>query len=99
MMKNFAAQVAGIATLALAALPLAAITTAAHAAPAHIRVADLNLASIDGVATLHSRVAAAASQMCAAEKSLGQQAACKAGVRTEVQEKLTQRQVLLASAD
>ena len=98
-MTNFAAQIAGIATLALAALPLAAIATAAHAAPAHIRVADLDLASIDGVATFHSRVAAAAAALCGSEKNLGQQAACKAGARTEVQEKLSQRQVLLASAD
>ena len=30
-MKNFVAQVAGIATLALAALPLAALTTTVHA--------------------------------------------------------------------
>lgn len=98
-MKNFAAQVAGIATLALAALPIAALSTTAHAAAAHVRVADLNLASIDGVATFHSRVAAAATALCGSEKNLGQQAACKAGVRTEVQEKLNQRQVLLASAD
>lgn len=98
-MKNFAAQIAGIATLALAALPVAALSTTAHAATAHVRIADLNLASIDGVATFHSRVAAAAAALCGSEKNLGQQAACKAGVRTEVQEKLSQRQVLLASAD
>jgi UrcA family protein len=96
-MKNFAAHFAGVATLALAVLPVAALTTAAHAAPvARIQVADLNLASIDGVATLHSRVAAAANHFCSDEKTLDQKAACKAGVRTEVQEKLSQRQVLLA---
>ena len=95
-MKNFAAQVAGIATLALAAVPLAALSTAAHAAPAHIRVADLNLASADGVATLHRRIAVIAHQFCGSEKNLGQQAACTAAVRTEVQEKLSQRQMLLA---
>ena len=95
-MTNFAAQIAGIATLALAALPLAAITTAAHAAPAHIRVADLNLASTDGVATLHRRMAVAARQLCGSEKNLGQQAACTAAVHAEIQEKLNQRQVLLA---
>jgi len=96
-MKNFAAHFAGVATLALAVLPVAALTTAAHAAPvAHIQVADLNLASSDGVATLQHRVAAAASQFCGDEKTLDQKAACKAGVRTEVQEKLAQRQVLLA---
>jgi UrcA family protein len=98
-MKNFAAHIAGVATLALAVLPVAALSThAAAATPARVQVADLNLASIDGVATLHQRVAIAAQQVCATEKSLGQQAACKAGVRTEVQEKLAQRQISLASA-
>ena len=98
-MKNFAAHIAGVATLALAVLPVAALSThAAAATPARVQVADLNLASIDGVATFHQRVAVAAQQVCATEKSLGQRAACKAGVRTEVQEKLAQRQITLASA-
>ena len=96
-MKNFAAHFAGVATLALAVLPVAALSTAAHDAPVtRVHVADLNLASIDGVATYHQRVAAAAKQFCSDEKTLDQKAACKAGVRTEVQEKLAQRQVLLA---
>jgi UrcA family protein len=99
-MKNYAAHVAGIATLALAVLPVAAISTQAVAAPvARVHVADLNLASIEGIATFHQRVAVAAHQICGAERNLGQQAACKAGVRTEVQEKLAQRQVMLASAN
>jgi UrcA family protein len=98
-MKNFAAHIAGVATLALAVLPVAALSThAAAATPARVQVADLNLASIDGVATFHQRVAVAANQICSNEKSLGQQAACRAGVRTEVQEKLSQRQITLASA-
>jgi len=82
-MTNFASKIAGVATLALTA---------------RVQVSDLNLASIDGVATLHQRVGAAAQQICGEEKSIGQKAACKAGVRTEVQEKLTQRQIMLASA-
>jgi UrcA family protein len=96
-MKNFAAQVAGIATLALAALPLAALSTAAHASPVHVRVADLNLASIEGRTALHSRVEAAADQFCAREKALSQKSACKSGVHAEVQEKLAQRQILVAA--
>jgi UrcA family protein len=96
-MKNFAAHFAGVATLALAVLPVAALSTAAHAAPVtRVQVADLNLASIEGVAAYHSRVAAAAKQFCSDEKNLVQNAACKAGVRAEVQEKLNQRQTLLA---
>ncbi|MGH6911910.1 MAG: UrcA family protein [Phenylobacterium sp.] len=98
-MKNFAAKIAGVATLALAALPLAALSTHAQAATARVHVADLNLASIDGVATFHQRVAVAAKQICGDEKNLGQQVACKAGVRTEVQEKLSQRQITLASVN
>lgn len=98
-MTNFASRIAGLATLALAALPVAALSTAAHAAPtARIHVADLNLASTDGVATFHQRVMVAANQVCGVEKNLGLQAACRAGVRTEVQEKLSQRQITLASA-
>ncbi len=96
-MKNFVAHIAGVATLALAALPIAALSTSAEAATARVHVADLNLASIDGVATFHQRVTVAANQICGEEKNLGQQVACKAGVRTEVQEKLSQRQTVLAS--
>ena len=98
-MKTIAARIAGIATLALAALPVAALSTHAQAATARVHVADLNLASIDGVATFHQRVAAVANQICGDEKSLGQQVACKAGVRSEGQEKLAQRQVMLASVN
>jgi len=98
-MKTFAAHIAGVATLALAALPVAALSTHAQAATARVHVADLNLASIDGVAAFHQRVAVAAKKICGDEKNLGQQAACKAGVRSEVQEKLSQRQVMLASVN
>jgi len=98
-MTNFASKIAGVATLALAALPIVALSTAAQAAPtARVQVSDLNLASIEGVATFHQRVGAAAKQICGEEKSIGQKEACKAGVRTEVQEKLSQRQIMLASA-
>ncbi|WP_309603935.1 hypothetical protein [Phenylobacterium sp.] len=48
-MKNFVAQVAGIASLALAAVPALALTTAVHAQThtvrATIQVADRNLAA------------------------------------------------------
>lgn len=60
-MKNFVAQVAGIASLALAALPALALTTAVHAQTpairATIRVADLDLRSAGGQAALHEGVA------------------------------------------
>jgi len=98
-MKNFAARFAGVATLALAVLPVAALSTAAHAAPiARIQVADLDLGSTEGVATLRHRVAVAAERFCGGEKALRQKEACKAAIRTEVQEKLAQRQIQLASA-
>ena len=98
-MKTFAAHIAGVATLALAVLPVAALSTHAQAATARVHVADLNLASIDGVATFHQRVAVATKKICGDEKALGQQVACKAGVRSEVQEKLSQRQIMLASVN
>ena len=52
-MKNFIAQVAGIATLALAALPLVALTTTVHAqTPGAITVAlraDRDLPAVGAV--------------------------------------------------
>ena len=53
-MKNFIAQVAGIATLALAALPLVALTTTVHAqTPGAITVAlraDRDLPAVAAIA-------------------------------------------------
>ncbi|MDB5465430.1 MAG: hypothetical protein JWQ46_192 [Phenylobacterium sp.] len=87
-MSNFAARIAGLATLALAALPMVALTTAAHAAPVRVQVADLNLASAAGEATFNGRVRSAANQMCGAERNLSMQARCRTAIRAEVQEKL-----------
>jgi len=98
-MTTFAARFAGLATLALAALPIAALTTVAHAAthvPAAVRIADLDLASADGRATFDQRVDAAARKFCSSESSLDLKAGCAAGVRAEMNEKVS-GQVRLAS--
>jgi UrcA family protein len=91
-MTNFAARIAGIATLALAVLPLAAITTAAHAETA-VRVADLDLNSARGVAAFHQRVAVAADKFCRDERGLSARQTCVIGVRTEMREKLAAAQL------
>ncbi len=89
-MTSFTARIAGLATLALAALPMAALSTAAHAAS--VRIGDLDLASARGAAVYEQRIDAAAGRFCQDERGLSQRAACIAGVRAEVNEKLAQRQ-------
>jgi len=88
-MTNLIAKFADAVSPALVAFPLAImLATAAHAAPVRIHVSDLNLATHAGQATLQARVERAAQSFCGAEKDLGIQAACKAGVRQEAQAKL-----------
>jgi len=92
MKINLVAHVAGVATLALAALPFAALATGAHAAPvqASVQVADLNLFSDAGEAEFNQRVNAAARDFCRADRALGQNDACRIGVRKELAEKVAQ---------
>ena len=80
--------VAGVATLALAALPMFAMATSAYAAPVTVQVADLNLASPQDAREFDRRVDIAANDFCADTIGLSARAACKAGVRDEVSEKL-----------
>jgi len=89
-LSKLTSRIASLATLALAALPAAALSTTAYAqAPyASVQVADLNLASASGRATYEQRLDAAARHFCSRETGLDIQAACKAGVRAEVNEKI-----------
>lgn len=88
-MSNIIAKFADAVTPALLALPLAiTVATVAHAQPTTVRFADLDLGSKAGQTALHARVETAASSFCGEERNLSVQAACKAGVRQEVQEKL-----------
>ena len=91
-MTNFAAKIAGVATLALAALPVAALTTAAHAQPRPqiVRVADLDLSTKAGHDAFESRVYKAGRAICRDARTLGETSACEAGVRTDAQAKLAQ---------
>lgn len=91
-MINYAARLAGAATLALAALPIAALATAAHAAPVTIRVNDLDLNSAAGQAAFEQRAEQAAATFCKARMRSGSfirvaDEACISGVKAEVREK------------
>ena len=99
MKTNFAARIAGAATLALAALPIAALATGAHAAPAHaVKVADLNLFTDAGDAAFKQRVSITARDFCRNEKVLDANDACRAGVRQEMNEKVAEvKQAQLAA--
>jgi UrcA family protein len=92
-MTQLTARFVGLATLALAALPMAAVATSVRAEPASVRVADLDLSRTEGVAAYHQRVASAAEAHCrqsgVAASALSQVAACKAGVRAELVQKLS----------
>jgi UrcA family protein len=91
-MTQSAARFAGLATLALAALPMAALATSARAETAAVNVADLDLARVDGIAAYEQRAAKAAHSYCrrtgATVSALSATAACEAGVRAELIEKL-----------
>jgi UrcA family protein len=90
-MTNFAAKIAGLATLALAAVPVAALSTAAHATPAAVKVAiaDLDLSSKSGMSAFDQRVARAGRLLCRDERTLSAQDSCALAVRMEAREKLT----------
>ncbi|WP_297692049.1 UrcA family protein [Phenylobacterium sp.] len=88
-MNNLIAKFADAITPGLVAFPVAImLTTAAHAAPVNVRLPDLNVATHTGQVALQARAGGAAQSFCGDEKNLGIQAACKAGVRQEAQEKL-----------
>jgi len=89
-MTNFAAKIAGVATLALAAVPVAALSTAAQANPTSVKVAiaDLDLSSKSGMSAFDQRVARAGHQLCREERTLSAQDNCALAVRMEAREKL-----------
>lgn len=93
-MTNFAAKIAGVATLALGMLPVAALATSAHAAtaPQVIRIADLDLSTAAGKDAFEARVHTAGRQLCRDERTLARTSACEAGVRAEAREKLAATQ-------
>lgn len=91
-MTNFAARIAGVATLALAVVPVAALTTAAHASTAGrtIVVADLDLTTPAGMDAFEARLHDATRRICRGETALATQAACVKGVQAEAMAKLAQ---------
>lgn len=89
-MTNLTNQISGFAMLALAALPMAALATNAYAAPvpASVKVGDLNLTTEEGLDAFEQRANFAARRFCRAEASLSARAACRKGVRAELNEKM-----------
>lgn len=89
-MKNFAAQVSGIAMLALAALPIAALPASALAAPAtaSVKISDINLLSPEGMSTFTKRVDYAARDYCRTERNLSVAASCRTAVKAEMNDKV-----------
>ena len=89
-LTKLTARIASLATLALAALPAASLTTAAYAQPPHatVQIADLNLATTSGRTAYQHRLDIAARRFCSGERTLNIQAACRAGVRAEVNAKV-----------
>lgn len=87
--KSLTARVSGAALLALAALPMVALATGANAATT-VKVGDLNLLTADGVAAFHARAEVAARAYCDDNAIMQQRMTCKAGVKTELNEKLAE---------
>lgn len=87
-MKNFTAQISGLAMLALAALPIAALPASALAAPASVKIADINLLTPEGMSTFSKRADYAARDFCRDERSLSAAAHCRVAIKTELNEKV-----------
>jgi UrcA family protein len=85
---DFASKVSGVAMLALAALPIVALATPSNAQTV-VKVADINLLSPQGVSEYNQRAEAAGRKFCLPERTLAGRAACKAGVKAELDEKLS----------
>ena len=98
-MFAFITKSAATASLALAALPFIALG-AAHAQPATVRISDLNMSRPAQVQVFNARVERAADKFCAGyadARELNRVAACKAGVRAELNEKAKLASVTVAS--
>ena len=87
-MTNYAAKISGVASLVLAALPIAALATAAHAQTV-VKVSDINLLSPQGVSEFNQRADAAGRKYCLPERTVAGRAACRVGVKAELNEKLS----------
>jgi len=86
---------AAVASLAIAALPFIALGSA-HAQTATVRISDLNMSRPSQVQVFNGRVERAADRFCASHadpRNLNSVAACKAGVRAELQEKAAAAQL------
>ncbi len=86
-MQDFASKISGAAMLALAALPIVALSTASHAQTV-VKVADINVLTPQGVSEFNQRANAAGLKFCLSERTLAGRAACRAGVKVELNEKL-----------
>jgi UrcA family protein len=85
---DLTSQISGLAMLALAALPIIALATPSNAQTV-VKVADINLLSPQGVSEFNQRADAAGRKYCLPERTVAGRASCRAGVKAELNEKLT----------
>ena len=94
-MLSLIAKSAAVATLAVAALPFIALGSA-HAQTATVQISDLSMSRPVQVQEFKNRVDQAADQFCAGytdPRNLNGVAACKSGVRAELEEKAAAAQL------
>lgn len=101
-MFKFSSTLAGVATLALATVPMLAIASGAHAAPVAVKVSDIDTTSAHGAKILSQRIDVAAREFCR-QTAPGATArladsACIRGVRTEITERVADRNAMIAQA-
>jgi len=85
---DLTSKISGFAMLALAALPIVALATPSNAQTV-VKVADINLLSPQGVSQFNQRADAAGRKYCLPERTVAGRASCRAGVKVELNEKLT----------
>jgi UrcA family protein len=85
---DLTSKISGFAMLALAALPIAALAVPSHAQTV-VKVADINLLSPQGVSEFNQRADAAGRKFCLPERTVAGRASCRAGVKAELNEKLS----------
>lgn len=101
-MFKFSSTLAGVATLALATVPMLAIASGAHAAPVAVKVSDIDTASAQGAKILTQRIDVAAREFCRRTEPGAMarlsDSACIQGVRTEMAERVADRNAMMAQA-
>ncbi len=85
-------KTANVALFAVAALPFIALA-AARAEPVTVHVSDLNMSKPAHVQEFNRRLDRATDQICGDTRQIGQHEACVTAVRSEANDKMSQRKV------